>query len=93
MYKENSQRKEIISTYVQQIFCEPIAQMMKAGIFKIILYPEFRALLALHLCQRLHRLQRNIPGVCCVASRVSVPKREKQGRDMYMLSLLLKYDI
>jgi hypothetical protein len=41
----------------------------------------------------IHRLQRNIPGVCCVASRVSVPKREKQGRDMYMLSLLLKYDI
>jgi hypothetical protein len=44
------------------------------------------------LTSRHHRIQRNIPGVCCVASRVSVPKRGKQGRDMYILSLLLKYD-
>jgi hypothetical protein len=40
MYKENSQIQQKKITYVQQIFCEPIARMMKAAIFKILSLPR-----------------------------------------------------
>jgi hypothetical protein len=44
LYIQSNSAKEIISTYAQQIFCEPIARMKKAAIFELVsFYPNSRS--------------------------------------------------